>query len=237
MKYLFIIALLYGFQAQADLFSTEQCKIKKPFLFGEQYLNIDHVDPISIRGTRQGGRKGKAVFYNASVGNVFLEVQFTYSNESLSTLTCGGRRQLNSLRQILNKEQEIRTSHRNMIATLNNRYWDEYSSIAQSVAEINKATNSQPISLMLSITRNSCEIRAYTVKKSDQKERRTSFEYSSEGIRNYETKLPLDDCIVYEADVEQILNKLSYMIYNGIEDKDNDMPIVPRNAPPLDKHL
>lgn len=243
-----MISLLFGLQANAEIFNTDRCTeldwSYRWFDIGERYdgsawdnAHLDNIEMISLRGVRQGGRKGKAIYYTSTVGGVFLEVEYTSKYENMSSMTCGGRNKLNFKRPILNKEQEIRTSYRNMRATLTSQYWEEYAPIAHNVSIINKATSGQKIGLLLSVSNHSCELRAYTAENSELKDRRKTYEYTSKGIRNYETKKPLNGCIVYSEDVQEIIQQLANLVYIGPKDKDNDMPIVPKGPPSLDKHL
>ena len=97
MKYLFIFTLLLGLQANAELFNTEKCTeldwSYRWFDIGERYdgsawdnAHLDNIEMISLRGVRQGGRKGKAIYYTSTVGGVFTEVEFSskYEMEEIS---------------------------------------------------------------------------------------------------------------------------------------------------------
>lgn len=268
-----MFTLLFSLQSNAEIFDTEKCTeldwSYRWFDIGELHdgsawdnAHLDNIDMISLRGVRQGGRKGKAIFYTSHVGDVFLEVDYTgnviyKSDFSMSSITCGGRHKLNYDKYVKQKADKIRTSYRNMRATLTSQYWDEYAPIAHNVYQINKATNGQKIGVQLSIKNThvkmkssfkrqrviSCSIKAYTAENKDLKDLRKDYLYSSNNIRNYvvEKELTNSDCIIYSEDVQSIIQQLKDLIYKGpsnYEDKSKkDMPVINSGPTALDKHL
>lgn len=244
MKYLLVLTFLFtGINSSAqvfDMYDTERGFWGWLFNSRHEHCALDdlqEVEHVKLRGLARRGQRGEAVYAMNTVAKVFLEVEYNSKYESISSLTCRGRNKLNYKRQILSLEQEVRTSYRNIVATLKSKSWEEYDPIANNAALIDDATHGQYIGVLLTVTDRSCELRAYTAHNSDIKDLRESTQHSSKGLRNFETRTVLDSCVVQPHDVQVVMYQLAELVHRGPQDPNKDMPLVPKGPPALKKHL
>ncbi|MCH2535454.1 MAG: hypothetical protein MK008_13500 [Bdellovibrionales bacterium] len=258
MKYLLIIGLLLtSFGASADVF--DMYDTKRGFwgwLFNSRYQHcavadeMQEVEYIKLKGLARRGQRGEAVYSMNTVANIYLEIEYSNKYESFGSMTCGGRhklshrltkiqKRLNNRKVIVDLEREVRTSYRNMVSTLQSKYWDEYEIISNNAALIDDATNGQIISVLMTLTDQRCEIRAYTAHDSDiEYLRSTTNHYSSKNIRNYETHNVLEGCVVRPHDVQKIIYQLAEKVFHGpSKNSGEDLPLVPKGPPALRDHL
>lgn len=251
---LFLVSLLFIPAANAQLFEIDKyCEAE--LTWGFKYFNygdikdgtawkdtgLKDIEFIDIEGTRQGGRRGMAVFYSSTVGEGLIEVEHNRYSNSYSSISCPGRKNLNYNSAINAHEQNIRTSYRNIVTTLSSQQWPEYNEISAKFRSIDKNTNGQKIGFVWSLDgerkNQTCSLRAYTASTKDIIKIRSENMLSTKGVRNYEITQPLPNCIAYTEDVLTALDSLEQLVSGIPSEKPRRLPEVHKGPPGLSKHL